>query len=379
MAGLQWNLTEIDAPSAWRRGIGRGITVAVVDSGVDSSHPDLRAKVVGEVSCVGSAGDPARCRGNAFDGNGHGTHVAGIIAASTDNAIGIAGVAPGADILAIRVLTDRCGFNTCSAEGAGSDVAAGIRWAVSHGADVINLSLGSASPATLGPDYRAALRSAWHHGVIPVVAAGNGTGTGDLVGEPALVVTALDRAGRRADYASGVGAVRWGLAAPGGDPGDTPSTCGTGGSPLGVFSTYPRSVTHPNGYACLAGTSAAAPQVAGAAVILRGLGLSPTATVHRLLATATDLGPRGRDTTYGSGALDVARAARIVVGRGQRSVPPRLHRSSTRTRAAGDGAVLVLQRRTRRLPTVLVMAMGGLSAGAVTDLVYRRRQRRRAR
>jgi len=339
--GLQWHLARIGAPAAWSAGRGKGTVVAVVDSGIDADHPDLRSKVIGQTSCLDSLGDPGRCHGTAFDSNGHGTHVAGIVAAATDNGIGIAGVAPDAHLLAVRVLTDRCGLGTCAAQGAGADVAAGIRWAVAHGADVVNISLGGVSSGSLGEAYRAALRSAWRQGVVVVAAAGNVPEAGtprrpgdlldrrqpapaDLTEEPVLVVTALDRAGRHAAYANPIGRARWGLAAPGGDPGDNPGSCRRGGHPRGIFSTYPRSVRNTSGYACLAGTSMAAPQVAGGAAILRGLGFSAPETVHRLLTSAHRIGRTGPNPTYGAGTLDIGRAVTDGNRRPRRFIEPRL-------------------------------------------------------
>jgi len=97
--GLQWGLERIGAPDAWSQATGRGVTIAVVDSGVDLQHQDLRAKVIGQVSCIGANGDEDRCTGSAQDDNGHGTHVAGIVSAVTGNRIGVAGVAPAARVL----------------------------------------------------------------------------------------------------------------------------------------------------------------------------------------------------------------------------------------------------------------------------------------
>src|SRR5688572_14821279 len=103
---LQWSLERIGAPGAWARGTGEGITIAVVDSGMDLAHEDLASKIDGHVSCIGASGPGAGCSGSGQDDNGHGTHVAGIAAAVTGNGKGIAGVAPDARLLAVRVLQD---------------------------------------------------------------------------------------------------------------------------------------------------------------------------------------------------------------------------------------------------------------------------------
>jgi subtilisin family serine protease len=128
----QWALDQVNAPEAWARGArGAGTTVAIVDTGVDLQHPDLSSKLVTGHDFVADNND---CPAGPQDENGHGTHVAGIAAAVTNHGIGVAGVAPDAQIMPVRVL---------DADGSGSseDVAAGITWAADHGAEVINLSL----------------------------------------------------------------------------------------------------------------------------------------------------------------------------------------------------------------------------------------------
>jgi serine protease len=311
--GLQWGLERIGAPEAWDRGTGEGVTIAVVDSGVDLGHEDLRGQLAGHISCIGASGDPGRCRGSGQDDNGHGSHVAGIALAATDNGRGMAGVAPGARLLAVRVLANECTSAGCTASGTAADVSAGIRWAVDQGADVINLSLGGGSlQAALGCAFCEAIDYAWSKGAIAVVAAGNDSvlpsGFGD---EPAVIVTATTRDDQRASYSNASSGIlreaRWPVSAPGGEAETDPRDCGTGGSPKGVLSTY-WSTGLRDQYACLAGTSMAAPHVSGALALLLGTGLRPQAAVDRLLATVTDLGPTGRDTTFGFGRIDVARA-----------------------------------------------------------------------
>ena len=314
--GLQWGLEEINAPEAWGAGTGEGVTIAVVDSGVDLGHEDLRDKIVAEVSCVGAKGDPAQCRGSAQDDHGHGTHVAGIALASTDNGRGVAGVAPDADLMAVRVLTNQCDADgaSCEASGTSADVSAGIRWAADHGADVINLSLGGgALQSTLGCSFCDAIEYAWDQGSIPVVAAGNDSvlpaGFSD---EPAVIVSATTREDTRASYSSAssgfLRSARWPVAAPGGEAETDPSDCATGGTPKGVLSTYWVAGLDDQ-YACLAGTSMAAPHVSGALAVLLSTGITAQQAVDRLLASADDLGAPGRDDVYGVGRIDLAAAA----------------------------------------------------------------------
>ncbi|MGQ0833116.1 MAG: S8 family serine peptidase [Microthrixaceae bacterium] len=315
--GLQWGLDRIGAPAAWARGTGRGITIAIVDSGVDLQHEDLRSKVVGSVSCIGSGGDSSKCSGSAQDDNGHGTHGAGIALAVTDNGAGVAGVAPDARLLAVRVLSNDCTSSGCTASGTAGDVSAGIRWAVDHGADVINLSLGGGTmQSALGCSFCDAIDDAWNKGAIAVVAAGNDSVLpAGFADEPAVVVTATNRDDGRASYSSAsssiVRAARWPVAAPGGEAETRAADCATGGTPKGVLSTYWTAGQHDQ-YACLAGTSMAAPHVSGALAVLRSMGYTKQGAIDRLMATAKDLGPAGRDDTFGYGRIDLSAA----VGRG---------------------------------------------------------------
>jgi thermitase len=278
--GEQWGLHIVGAPQAWAGGAsGGGVTIAVVDTGVDPNHEDLRGKVVLGRNFVGP------CRSE--DDNGHGTHVAGIAAAIAGNGVGGAGVAPAASVLSVKVL---------DSEGSGSDVAPAIRYAADSGAQVINLSLGEFAQPLLGPSFSEAIRYAWSKGAVPVVAAGNDFVLGSgFSNEPAMVVSATTRQDAKALYSSGVGAARWGIAA----PGDR------------VLSTWPG-----NQYDVLSGSSMAAAFVSGAVAALRSLGLSAQESVDRLLATAKDLGPTGRDSTYGAGRLDLAAAVSGTPGGG---------------------------------------------------------------
>lgn len=298
--GRQWNLDIIGADAARAVANGSGITVAVVDSGVDLHHEDLQGQLVPGHDFVEDDDDPQ-------DAYGHGTHVAGIIAAVAGNSKGIAGVAPGAKVMPVRVL---------GPDGSGTldDVVAGVRWAVQHGAKVINLSLGEDTQALLGPAFGDVLREAWAAGAVPVVSAGNQILTGSgFRNEPALVVAATDRQDLKPTYSSGVGAAQWGISAPGGELPDL-------GPEGAILSTY-WTGKEPNQYAYLAGTSQAAPHVAAAVAILLSTGrFTPTQAVHRLLDTAKDVGAPGHDATFGAGRLDLA-AATAGLGPAQHGRP----------------------------------------------------------
>ena len=324
----QWALDTIGAGEAWQVATGDGTTIAIVDSGIDVGHPDLRDKVDATTDCVGNDDAPGGCLdGAGTDDAGHGTHVAGIAAAATDNREGIAGVAPAARLLGVRVLANSCppgtdpGGAACEAEGTESDVAEGVRWAADHGADVINLSLGSVTQAVVGPGrvFADALAYAWDRGAIPVLVAGNDLLLpGSVVDIPAVIVSATARDDARASYSSGVGSVRWAVAAPGGESDDAESC--EAATPNGILSTFYRPAPDgggTSGYACVAGTSMAAPHVAGALAVLRSAGLGQQEAVERLLATATDLGPAGPDSTFGAGRIDIAAAVAGLAPTGQ--------------------------------------------------------------
>jgi subtilisin family serine protease len=286
----QWGLDMIEADPAHQVGSGSGAVVAVIDSGVQADHPDLAGRLLSGYDFVDNDGTPQ-------DGNGHGTHVTGIVAADANNGIGVEGVAPGAMVLPVRVLGD-------DGSGSTSGVVQGIDYAVAHHVDVINLSLGSDVPLLGGspPEFDQAIGRALDAGIVVVAAAGNSglpacdqpSGQGRL-----LCVGAVDRNGNRAYYSNfGQGL---GITAPGGS-----------GLPFDhdILSTYP-----PGTYAELAGTSQATPHVAAVAALLAGLGVHGQAAVQRILATARDAGAPGPDSTYGAGIVD-ARAAVAGLGAG---------------------------------------------------------------
>ncbi len=310
--GVLWGMKKVRAEAAWARGAGQGVTVAVVDSGVDPTHEDLKANIVAGHDFVDDDND-------ARDETGHGTHVAGIIAAVANNQLGVAGVAPKAKIMPVRVLDK---------EGSGSqgDIEAGVRWAVAHGAKVVNLSLGAdvLVEFVTGGTLANAVNYAWNHGVVAVISAGNDDFfRSELRGAKAIVVTATTPDDRKAPYATGVGFAAWGIAAPGGT-----SEAGEKGMILSTFWN-----ADGRRYAYMEGTSMAAPHVAGAAAILRGMGLTPQQTVNRLLSTAKDLGAQGNDSVFGHGRLDVAAAAQGNTG--SEGEPGRTGSSAEGTSATG--------------------------------------------
>lgn len=317
MFAKQWGLHKIQAEQAWPLADGTGTLIAIVDSGVDLSHPDLSSKLVvypgadiyePSGTCKGGTGSRSCTQDGPQDAYGHGTHVAGIAGAATGNGVGVAGTAPGAQLLPVRVLD-------ATGKGASRDVAAGIRYAADKGADVINLSLSfkgaegeqARLSGRLRPIYEA-LDYAAAKGAVTVVAAGNETVP--VCSEPAaaprvLCVGASDRNDLRSWYSNGDATqLKNYLVAPGGEGG---LSCEGD-----VLSTYLRSVSaacsKDTGYESTFGTSMAAPFVSGVAALLAGKGLSNQQIVSCILRTTDDIGTPGRDAVFGYGRVNAFKA-----------------------------------------------------------------------
>ncbi len=334
----QWGLAQIGAPQAWAGGalVGAGVPIAIIDTGVDLTHPDLKGQIATAVTCVGTKGDPAKCVTDGADIEGHGTHVAGIAAAAA-NDIGVSGVAPGARIIAVRVFAkDSNGDFTAGSD----DINAGMKWVIGHvpGPGVFNLSLGGDFVVTtvLSASFSDGIEAAWSAGWLSVLASGNenyfGLGSSNYGNLHAIVVGATGPDGKLAGYSSPTGNTKWAVAAPGGNASscnDEPAKC--------VLSTYKGGE-----YALLQGTSMATPHVAGAAALLLGAGLSNQATVDRLLSTAN------KGLSCGSscaGRLDVAKAASGLApagssggGSASTTIPATTVTSTTARPAAGGGS-----------------------------------------
>ncbi|MDN4592862.1 S8 family peptidase [Polycladomyces subterraneus] len=259
----QWGPQKVQAPAAWD--ITRGsssVRIAIVDTGVQYNHPDLSGKVVLGHDYVDGDNDP-------YDGNGHGTHCAGIAAAVTNNGTGIAGMAPNASILAVRVL-DSNGSGTLDA------VANGIIYAADNGAKVISLSLGGSVGSTT---LKNAVNYAWNKGAVIVAAAGNSgisAPSYPAYYSNAIAVAATTSSDVKASYSN------WGswvdVAAPGSS----------------IYSTYPT-----NSYASLSGTSMATPHVAGLAGLLAAQGRSNSNIRAAIQNTADRISGTGTYWTYG--------------------------------------------------------------------------------
>ncbi len=294
-ADYQWQLPFINADTAWDTTTGsNSITIAIIDTGVDQTHPDLAANIVSGYDFVSNDSDPA-------DDEGHGTHVASIAAAVGNNGVGIAGMAWNARIMPVKVLD-------ATGTGALSDVADGIRWAADNGADVINLSLGGPSSSATLED---AITYAYNQGVLVVAAAGNEYESGNPTSYPAaydhvLAVAATDDTDGHASYSNSGSYVD--VAAPGGDPTDSYDS----NPEHWIIGAYWQGSGY--NYAWLAGTSQAAPHVAGLAALLLSINpaLSPDELETIITDTAVDVQAAGWDEFSGYGRIDAAAAVAAV-------------------------------------------------------------------
>lgn len=264
----QWGLPRGGVPAAWALSSGAGVTVAVVDTGVDASHPDLQGQLLPGYDFLNDDPYPN-------DDNGHGTRMSGIVGAACDNGEGICGVAPGAMVLPIKSL-DAQGYGPYSA------VANGIIYAVDHGARIVNLSLVGTAPSSI---LQAAVDYAAAHDVIVVAAAGN-FGT-DTPGYPAastgaVAVAAINDADGHPSFSNYGPWVS--ISAPGVDV----------------------VTTSPGGYAASTGTSPAAAFSSGVFALLLAANpaLSRADAVARVRAGAVDLGASGWDPYFGWGRVD---------------------------------------------------------------------------
>lgn len=271
----QWQLDMLGARTAWRTSTGAGVVVAVIDSGVDASHPDLAGRVLPGLDLVESSNtaDP--------DPVGHGTAVAGLIAGRHDDSRGVVGLAPDARILPVRVLDAENRYDDALI------VANGVRWAVDNGARVINLSLGgnSASPA-----LAAALDYAFARDVVVVACTGNETDSSSSTvwypaREPGVVaVSGLDRESEQL-WSGAITGRETVLTAPA----------------TGLVGARP-----PDGYWRVQGTSFGTPLVSATAALIRARYPEMPAgdVINRMLRTARDIGPTGRDDSFGYGLVD---------------------------------------------------------------------------
>jgi subtilisin family serine protease len=315
-------LTQYGFTQAWNTTKGAGVTIAVIDTGVDGSVADLTGVVTGGTD-VSGVGSPNGQTPIGTDDKEHGTMVASMLAGhGHGSGAGVIGVAPEAKILSVSV-----GFGVGNVD-SDTQIAQGVRWAVDHGANIINMSL-TRNTLDWPPSWDDAFLYAMEHNVIIVAAAGNrGSGTTE-VGAPAtmpgvVVVAGVDRSGNASFDASSQG-ITLSVSAPSEDL--------VGASPG-------------SGYYSWAGTSGAAPLVAGLLALIKAShpGLSAGNIINRLTATAT---AKGSQITYGSGLFNAAAAVTATVPSVTTNPADalkdwiRLNRRATASPAPSSSAVIV--------------------------------------
>jgi subtilisin family serine protease len=313
----QWGLAKINCPTAWDRTTGsQNVVVGVIDTGIDLDHPELAALLVQGWDMVDLGPNPTPPPGFHFEGDfvgrdndpqdevGHGTHVAGTIACASNNAIGVAGVTWNCRLMPVKVLTrivNNANANDVRGVGSAADIAAGIRFAVDHGAKVLNLSLGGTTDTQVERD---AIAYAISQGAVVVAAMGNAFQSGNPTSFPGaypdvVAVGAINQVDQRAPFSQTGPHID--VVAPG----------------VGVLSTV-----WDNGYATMSGTSMATPHVAGVAALILSCNsnLTGAQVADIIRQTARQLRDNPADPVpndnYGFGCVDakaaVDRACPIV-------------------------------------------------------------------
>jgi len=325
---VTWNVEAIGAPLAWQVTQGGAIKVAVLDTGIDVQHDDIH--VYGGYTAEGIFGDPLA------DYDGHGTMVAGVIAALNNNA-GIYGVAPQAALYSVKVLDD-------SGSGTVSALIDGIYWAINNGIHIVNMSLGTKTDSQA---LRETVEAAYDAGLLLVAAAGNTgnkPGNNDCVQYPAayapvIAVGAVDKSDVRASFSATGPSLD--IVAPG----------------VGVISAWPSTlVIATNGYATASGTSMAAPHVTGTAALIwaKNRHWSNSQVQEHLLLTAKTVGD-GNANRYGRGRVDAAAA--LGIG-GDAAIPE--------TMAATVNTVFANKNKVEITVTVQAAAGGSGQSGGAT-------------
>lgn len=269
----QYGLKKPGYTKAWNKTRGKkNVRIGIVDSGIDANHPDIKGKIAAKR-------DFAPFSSGANDTIGHGTHVAGIAAAKTNNSRGVAGGCPNCELLIAK--------SVGSFGGSDADIAKGINWSVNNGADVVNLSLGGPQESDT---LRRAVNRAWNQGSVVVAAAGNdGDNTKNYPAayKRVMAVAATNSSDGRASFSNRGGWIS--VAAPG----------------VGILSTVPD-----GRYENKSGTSMSSPNVAALAGLLSSQSLGNGQIRQRMQNTAVDLGPDGKDAAYGHGRISAGRAVR---------------------------------------------------------------------
>lgn len=274
--GSAWHLPKIGTPTAWDQASGMGVTVAILDTGVDGTHPDLVGRLVSGWNAVDRGFDTS-------DINGHGTRVAGVVAANTNNGVGVASIAWSARLMPVRVTNGSDGYAYYS------DIATGLTWAADHGARVANISY----DATASSSISSAAQYMNSKGGVVAVAAGNSGSDLGYADNPYMIsVSATTSSDQKASWSSYGRYVD--ISAPG----------------AGIWTT-----SRGGGYGAASGTSFASPATAGVLALIKSVNssLAPSEVEDVLESSAVDLGSAGYDTYYGAGRIDAAAAVRAAL------------------------------------------------------------------
>lgn len=290
----QWNLKDIGMEEAWAKTKGKGVIVAVIDTGVYPVEDLKNTEIVKGYNFVNN-------NTNAKDDHGHGTHVSGTIAQSTNNGRGVAGIAPQAKIMPLKVL-NKNGFGNIS------DIAEAIKWAADNGANVINMSLGGGGRSQLMED---AVKYAQKKGVVIVAAAGNenrNKASYPAYYENVVSVASYGPTNKRAFYSNYGDGVR--ISAPGGD-----DKAGKGEKGKILQNTI--TIRNPNRqeYAWYQGTSMASPHVAGVAALIISTGVKDANKVIDMLYKSARKMTNDSKNEFGAGQLDSKKAVYMAIGK----------------------------------------------------------------
>jgi len=347
----QWNFQMVGAEAAWKRSRGTGVVVAVIDTGVSGTTSGKGQACRDFGSTTFMAGyDFVNRDTDPYDDHGHGTHVAGTIAEATNNSEGVAGLAYGATIMPLKVLS-------ASGSGTSADIADAIRWAADKGANVINMSLGSPFPDAV---IRSACTYASKKGVVIVAAAGNSGKQG--VGYPAaysecIAVSSVGPSGKLAGYSS------WGkqvaLAAPGGDIGGYSDR----DESAGILQNTNLPVEfggQGDGYYAFQGTSMASPHVAAAAALVMAQGIKDPVKVRKALIESAAKVTGGDVKKYGAGILNVDNATALAAKWTGRS--DELPEPFAMMAAKDKSPIAKLKGLPISLPSIVIAVVGLLAA-----------------
>ena len=340
----QWNLKSIGMTEAWQTSRGKGVTVAVIDTGVSRVSDLKKTNLVGGYDFVND-------RRDASDDNGHGTHVAGTVAQSTNNNHGVAGIAYEANIMPLKVLAASGGGTT-------SDIAEAIRFAADHKADVINMSLGGGGFSEAMDE---AIAYAHNKGVTIVAAAGNaGRNAAEFPGRynHVIAVSATGPDGQKAGYSNYGAGVD--IAAPGGVVSSSDST-------TGILQNTVDAKTGKSIFEYFQGTSMASPHVAGVAALIHAQGIQNPDQIERILTQSATKVEKDPLNNFGAGQLNAAAAVSLAANQNAA-----VHLDINRSFASRRWLFRFNPQAMQLLPKLLMLGLAWVLSTTVKDGLPRR-------